>query len=159
MLGFFKLSGGHNMNTEAIKEIMEAFEASTLAKMELEVDDMKLKLEKSVSDKHTAPLVSSMSAMPAVSMDVPKEESKEVRGTWVKAPLVGTYYSARSKDSTPFVEVGQHVKKGDVLCIIEAMKVMNEIHAPKDGVIAEIVVTNEAMVEYDQELIRIGDAL
>ena len=56
------------------------------------------------------------------------------------------------------MEIGQKVKKGDVLCIIEAMKVMNEIHSPIDGVIAEILVTNESMVEFDQELIRIGEA-
>ena len=56
------------------------------------------------------------------------------------------------------MEIGQQVKKGDVLCIIEAMKVMNEIPSPVDGIVQEILITNEAMVEFDQELIRIGEA-
>ena len=65
----------------------------------------------------------------------------------MKAPIVGTFYSSRAAGSTPFVEIGQKVKKGDVLCIIEAMKVMNEIPAPKDGVITEIMVSGEDVVE------------
>lgn len=89
---------------------------------------------------------------------LPVPEVKKAAGTWVKAPLVGTYYNARSQGGTPFVEIGQHVKKGDVLCIIEAMKVMNEIPSPVDGIVQEILITNEAMVEFDQELIRIGEA-
>ena len=145
------------MNTEAIKEIMEAFETSALSKMELEVDDMKLKLEKAVASEVVVPASPQISV--PVSSKKTEEKIEEVNGTWIKAPLVGTYYNARSAGSTPFVEVGQHVKKGDALCIIEAMKVMNEIHAPQDGVIAEILVTNESMVEYDQDLIRMGDAL
>lgn len=68
---------------------------------------------------------------------------------------MGTFYQSRAKGSTPFVEIGQHVKKGDVLCIIEAMKVMNEIHAPMDGTVAEILVTDDSMVEFDQDLMRI----
>lgn len=89
---------------------------------------------------------------------LPAVEVKKAAGTWVKAPLVGTYYNARSQGGTPFVEIGQQVKKGDVLCIIEAMKVMNEIPSPMDGIVQEILITNEAMVEFDQELIRIGEA-
>lgn len=146
------------MNTEAIKEIMAAFESSALAKMELEVGDMKLKLEKAATQEAgSVPAVSAPVAAPApLAAETPAAPKAE--GTWVKAPLVGTYYNARSAGSTPFVEIGQRVKKGDVLCIIEAMKVMNEIHAPVDGVVAEILVTNESMVEFDQELIRIGEA-
>ena len=125
------------MNTDKIQDIIRVFEESGLHKMELEVDDMKIKME-------TAPL-------PAV-------EVKKAAGTWVKAPLVGTYYNARSQGGTPFVEIGQQVKKGDVLCIIEAMKVMNEIPSPVDGIVQEILITNEAMVEFDQEPIRIGEA-
>ena len=86
---------------------------------------------------------------------LPVPEVKKAAGTWVKAPLVGTYYNARSQGGTPFVEIGQHVKKGDVLCIIEAMKVMNEVPAPKDGVITEILVANEEVVDYGKGLVRI----
>ena len=81
------------------------------------------------------------------------DNSKEI----VKAPLVGTFYKAPSADAKPFVTVGSTVKKGDKLCIIEAMKVMNEITSPCDGVVKEILAENEKMVEYGQKLFVIGD--
>lgn len=145
------------MNTNNIKDIIKVFEDSSLAKMELEIDDMKIKMEKpstTVAYDVVTPV-----AAPAVERVVPFEAPvEEKQGVWVKAPIVGTYYNARATLSSPFVEIGKTVKKGDVLCIIEAMKVMNELHSPVDGVVLEILVTNESMVEYDQELIRIGQA-
>lgn len=139
------------MNIDAVKEIMKMFSQSSIAKMELDTKELKIKLEKEIQ-----PATTSIEQPIRISnIEEKKEEIKE--GTWVKAPLVGTYYSARSAGGTPFVQIGQQVKKGDVLCIIEAMKVMNEIASPVDGIVSEIVVTNEAMVEFDQELIRIGE--
>lgn len=76
-------------------------------------------------------------------------------GELVKSPIVGTFYSSSSPDQASFVKVGDKVKKGDVLCIVEAMKVMNEIKSLYDGEVAEILVNNEDMVEYNQELFRI----
>lgn len=70
----------------------------------------------------------------------------------IKAPMVGTFYSASSPGAEPFVKVGDHVKKGDIVCVIEAMKLMNEVEAEEDGEIVEILVNNEDMVEYGQEL-------
>ncbi len=140
------------MNIDAVKEIMKMFSQSPIAKMELDTKELKIKLEKEIQ-----PVITSV-AQPISISNIEEEKKEEVKeGTWVKAPLVGTYYSARSTGGTPFVQIGQRVKKGDVLCIIEAMKVMNEIASPVDGVVSEIVVTNEAMVEFDQELIRIGE--
>ena len=75
-----------------------------------------------------------------------------VAGTCATAPLVGVFYRASSPDSEPFVKVGQQVKKGDVLCIIEAMKLMNEVEAEVDGEVVEILVGDEEMVEYGQNL-------
>lgn len=139
------------MNIDAVKEIMKMFSQSSIAKMELDTKELKIKLEKEIQ-----PATTSIAQPIRISnIEEKKEEIKE--GTWVKAPLVGTYYSARCVGGTPFVQIGQQVKKGDVLCIIEAMKVMNEIASPVDGIVSEIVVTNEAMVEFDQELIRIGE--
>ncbi len=76
-------------------------------------------------------------------------------GELVKSPIVGTFYSSSSPDQPRFVSVGDKVKKGDVLCIVEAMKVMNEIKSLYDGEVAEILVNNEDMVEYNQALFRI----
>ncbi len=83
-----------------------------------------------------------------------KVESQE--GILIESPIVGTYYSAPTPEEDDFVSVGQQVKKGDVLCIIEAMKLMNEIEADRDGTILEILVTNEQGVEFGQPLFRIG---
>lgn len=146
------------MNTENIKDIIKVFEDSKLAKMELEVDDMKIKMEKPCGQTFVQevqiPVQSSVVETAPVQKEVVKEEKS---GYWVKAPIVGTFYITRATGSAPFVEIGQRVKKGDVLCIIEAMKVMNEIHSPVDGIVQEILVTNESMVEFDQDLIRIGE--
>ena len=73
-------------------------------------------------------------------------------GTKIKSPMVGTFYTASSPTSEPFVSVGKQVKKGDIICIIEAMKLMNEVEAEVDGEIVEILVENEEMVEFDQPL-------
>ena len=147
------------MNAKTIEDILKIFEQSSLSKMELEVDDMKMKLEKPMVDATSTlqQVVVSPALQDHKEASSVVEENEQVRGHWVNAPIVGTFYSARAQGSKPFVEIGQQVKKGDVLCIIEAMKVMNEIHAPVDGVVAEILVTNESMVEYDQPLIRLGE--
>jgi len=89
-------------------------------------------------------------------VEASKDEKQQVLGgTLVKSPIVGTFYAAASPDTDDYVSIGSKVKKGDVLCIIEAMKLMNEIEAECDGEIAEILVNNEDGVEYDQALFRI----
>ena len=87
----------------------------------------------------------------------PPVETKpaEGAGTFVSSPFVGTFYRAPSPDSSPFVEVGTVVKKGQVLCIVEAMKLMNEIEAEQDGTVAEILVQNATPVEFGEALFRI----
>ena len=79
----------------------------------------------------------------------------ECKGKFIKSPIVGTYYNAPAPDKAPFVTVGQKVKKGDVLMIIESMKLMNEIQCDCDGTVAEIVVSNGTAVEFDQPIMRI----
>lgn len=91
----------------------------------------------------------------AAPVQVQEQTPAEVAGTIVTAPLVGTYYSAASPESEPFVQIGQHVKKGDVLMLIESMKLMNEVLCETDGVVAEIYVQNGCPVEYGQKLLRI----
>lgn len=86
---------------------------------------------------------------------VQNSETTELKGNLVKSPLVGTFYAAPSEDAQPFVKVGDQVKKGQVLAIVEAMKLMNEIESEFDGEIAEIYVANGEAVEYGQSLFRI----
>lgn len=85
----------------------------------------------------------------------PEQITEEKGGNIVKSPLVGTFYAAPSEDAQPFVKVGDTVKKGQTLAIIEAMKLMNEIESEFDGVVTEILVENEDNVEYGQPLFRI----
>ena len=102
----------------------------------------------------SAPAAPAPEATPAAK---PAEEAAPVApaGTPVKAPIVGTFYSASSPDAAPYVKVGDRVEAGQVLCIIEAMKLMNEIEAEQSGVIREILVKNAEPVEYGQTLFMI----
>ena len=100
-----------------------------------------------------APVMPAVSAAaPAASAETPAAP-KAPAGKAIKAPLVGTFYAAPSPDQPPFVQVGDTVKKGDVVLIIESMKLMNEVTSDVDGVVQEILVKNGDAVEYDQPLI------
>ncbi len=146
------------MDIKKIEQILQLFEKSSVATMELEVDEIKIKLEKTSSLSYTQPTVNVMSPVATMNTPVVEEVKEEVKGTWVKAPLVGTYYASSSPENAPYITVGCKVNKGDTLCLIEAMKVMNELKAPHDGVILDIVASNSMMVSYDQPLILIGAA-
>jgi acetyl-CoA carboxylase biotin carboxyl carrier protein len=139
------------MKIENIEQIIKLFERSTVSKMEIESGDLKIKLEKEVGESQTFVRVPTSTTQIA-------EQAEEAKGTVVKAPLVGTFYGAANPQSAPFVSVGDLVTAGTVLCLIEAMKVMNEIKAPIDGVVLEILGRNGEMVAYDQPLIRLGEA-
>lgn len=134
-------------------ELMDALAAKKLGEVELELDDAKIKIKAA----EPAPVIAAASvaaAAPAAeSADAaPAAEDQLPAGTQVKSPLVGTFYSSPSPDEPPFVLVGQQVKEGDTLCIIEAMKIMNEIKAPCDGKIIRIMAQPGDMVEYNQVL-------
>jgi acetyl-CoA carboxylase biotin carboxyl carrier protein len=106
---------------------------------------------------HHAPVAAPVPAAPAAAQAASKAEAKvaEAPGTLVSSPFVGTFYRAPSPDSPPFTDVGQKVKKGQVLCIVEAMKLMNEIECEVDGTVAEIYVQNGTPVEFSEKLFRI----
>ena len=123
-------------------ELMDALAAKKLGEVELELDNAKIKIK--AAAPAAAPAAESADAAPA--------EEQLPAGTQVKSPLVGTFYSSPSPDEPPFVLVGQQVKEGDTLCIIEAMKIMNEIKAPCDGKIIRIMAQPGDMVEYNQVL-------
>lgn len=97
-----------------------------------------------------------VAAVPAPVAAAPTPAAQEEKGQLVKSPLVGTFYNAPSPDSPAYVKVGDTVKKGQILGIIEAMKLMNEIESDYDGVVTEILIKNEETVEFGQPLFRIG---
>lgn len=136
------------MKLDFIKQIMSEFDQSNVTKMKVEIDDLKIELEKEGEKVEYV--------KPVEKEIVVDEQTKTpATGTPVKSPIVGVFYSASSPESEPYVTVGKNVKKGDIVCIIEAMKVMNEIKAPCDGTVTSILVENEAIVEYDQALMVI----
>ncbi len=145
------------MKIDLVKQLINEFENSEVFKMKVEIDDIKLELEKtpvaSVNVVNT-PVTTQVTNTEIID-DVPVKENTEINGTPVKSPIVGVYYASSSPNAKPYVEVGSKVKAGQVLCIVEAMKVMNEIKAPIDGIVSAIMVETEDLVEYDQVLMVI----
>ena len=139
------------MKLDFIKQIMSEFDQSNVTKMKVEIDDLKIELEKeSVKVEYVKPVEKEKEVIEDKQI-----KQEQATGTAVKSPIVGVFYSASSPESEPYVTVGKNVKKGDIVCIIEAMKVMNEIKAPCDGTVTSILVENDALVEYDQALMVI----
>ena len=145
------------MEYEKIRQLMEDFGNSKLSNIHLDFPDgTKISMEK--SDKEVVKVVNEPIKEvieKAPSTQEPKEEAIP-EGNIVKSPMVGTFYMKPSPDAEPYVEVGKQVKKGDVLCIIEAMKLMNEIESEFTGEVKEIFVKDGEMVEYGKPLFRIG---
>ena len=149
------------MEFEKMIELIKTVSDSNLTQFQIEEDGFKLSMK---TDKQSKVVVQKQESVPkeiqSVAMDEIKpaeqKEIKKAEGNVVKSPLVGTFYSASSPDSAPFVKVGDTVKKGQVLCIVEAMKLMNEIESEFDGVVKEIQIENEQVVEYGQPLFVIG---
>lgn len=150
------------MQIDKIKEIIRLVDETSINEVELETQEIKLKVKKNEMVCMTTETVKPNNIVYKQEPVVVQEEKEVVttkEDTYkymeVQSPIVGTYYASPSPDADAFVKVGDKVKKGDVLCIIEAMKVMNEIESDFDGEVAEILVENESMVEYGQVLIKI----
>lgn len=142
-----------------IIELIKAVSDSNLTEFEIQDGETKISMETNKETKQitvTAPL--SQPQLSAVQPAVVQEEEKaeEKTGNIVKSPLVGTFYQSASPESEPFVKEGDTVKKGQVLGIVEAMKLMNEIESEYDGTVKEILVKNEQMVEFGQPMFVIG---
>lgn len=136
-----------------LKEYIKVLEESSLQTLELSDGKDSIYLEKPSTAVAAAPVAAP--AAPAASAPV-QEAAPVDNGKTINAPIVGVFYAAPSPDSEPYVTVGKRVNKGDTVCIIEAMKCMNEIQAEFDGEITEVLVNNGDLVEFDQPLFRIN---
>ena len=143
------------MEFENLIQLIKTVSSSELTEFSMKDGDFKVSMNKKkevqiVADGNMAAEIPVFTAQTVA----PEKESveSEAEGNQVKAPLVGTFYSASAPDAAPFVKVGDTVKKGQVLGIIEAMKLMNEIESEYDGVVESILVENGQMVEYGQNL-------
>lgn len=166
------------MDLDVIKNLLDLIAESEVNEVSIEEGDFKIKVKKKpdvqqssaqqVPVQYQMPAQSQMPQQPqqaahpqqqASQSDgetATEEEASEPSGDVVKSPIVGTFYRAPSPDDDPFVQVGDQVEKGQTLCIVEAMKIMNEIESDYSGEVKKILVDNAEPVEYDQPLFIIG---
>ena len=166
-------SNGPMIDLRYVKKLIDILDESTVDSIEISSDKgMKIRISKSPTGRGAmqvappammAPMMAPQAALPAGRATPPegvpaveeRAEAKSAAGIEVKSPMVGTYYGAPEPGAKPYVTVGSRVSKGQTLCIIEAMKIMNEIESEFSGVMKEIVATNGHPVEYGQVLFRI----
>ncbi len=145
------------MDIRKIKKLIELVEESGINELEISEGEESVRISRGATVMQTAPMMQAApmaapaplaAAAPAIETAAPEKPSGHI----VRSPMVGTFYASASPDTPVFVEVGQHVNAGDTLCILEAMKMMNQIEADKSGVIKEILANNEDAIEFDQPL-------
>jgi acetyl-CoA carboxylase biotin carboxyl carrier protein len=151
------VSNGFVKSKKDLFELMEKFEQSELSELTLEVDEQLIMMKKegahgAVVVPHSVPAPVSTTAAPAVSASAP---SAEQEGELISAPLVGTFYRQAAPDAPPFVEPGTKIKAGDTLCILEAMKIMNELEAEFDCEILEVLLDSGSLAEFGTPLYRV----
>ena len=141
------------MDIRKVKKLIELLEESGIAELEIKEGEESVRISRQTSTvvQSVAPLAAPLAAAPLAAPPA-AIVTEEVSGHQVKSPMVGTFYEAASPTSGPFVTTGQQVSVGDTLCIIEAMKMMNQIEADKAGTIRSILVENGSPVEFDQVL-------
>lgn len=158
------------MDIRKVKKLIELLEESGIDEIEIKEGEESVRISRGRSGVAAIPMQYSVPMAPAAAvapMAAPVTEKSaaataplvaepETRGFVQRSPMVGTFYSAASPNSPTFVTVGQHVKQGDVLCIVEAMKMMNQITAEQAGIIESVLVENGQAVEFDQPLFTIA---
>ncbi len=148
------------MNVKEIKEMIQLMNENGLSEIELETEGLKIRLKKGSSGMTQETLVQEMHAAPSAHTASEKADAKTAasqaasaaRKNVIKSPMVGTYYSTPAPDAQPYLQIGASVDVGQVICIIEAMKLMNEIKSETRGKIVEILVNNGDPVEFGQPL-------
>ncbi len=154
------------MNIKEMKEMLQLMADHNLTEIEIEKDGLKIKFKKGAGGRimqeemgHLQPMIvpipASSERMASATMGSPRPVQESANVVVVKSPMVGTFYSSPGPDQPTYVTDGKKVKEGDVLCIVEAMKLMNEIKCEVSGTVIEILVKNGQPVEFDQSLFKI----
>jgi len=140
------------MDIRKVKKLIELIEESGVAEIEIHEGEESIRISR--YSPSAPPVVSAALAPTAPTQATPEAvpAKQEIKGHQVPAPMVGTFYRAASPGSKPFIEVGQRVSVGDTLCIIEAMKMLNQIESDKDGTVTAILAENAEPVEYGQAM-------
>ncbi|NOX43109.1 MAG: acetyl-CoA carboxylase biotin carboxyl carrier protein [Gammaproteobacteria bacterium] len=153
------------MDIRKVKKLIELLEESGIAELEIKEGEESVRISRYGSNPTATSFMPPSFAFPPVNAQVttpavnlvdtsptPAEQEEEISGHTVKSPMVGTFYRAPSPSAPHFTEVGQHVNEGDTICIVEAMKLLNQIEADKSGVVKKILVENGHPVEYGEPL-------
>ncbi len=147
------------MDIRKIKKLIELLEESNVAELEIKEGEESVRISRgSTAAVAMNPAPVQMAAAPVAAAPAPSAADQApapAAGHTVDSPMVGTFYRSPSPGASAFIEVGQSVKAGDIICIIEAMKMMNQIECDKTGVVEEILVGDGEPVEFDQPLVRI----
>ena len=153
------------LSFEDIIKTIEVFNKSDITDLRLETGDVSLRLKSGTGNLVTTGAAKQIPASAEVNMEpvngsktaIIKNTEVTKPGKMIKAPIAGVFYSSSEPDADPYVSVGDKVHKGDVMGLLEAMKTMNEIKAPEDGVVLEILAENETFTEYGAPVFRIGE--
>ena len=146
------------MNIKEIKEMIQLMNENNLTELELEKEGLKIRLKKNASGSiESTVMQEALSASPAqtkgsAEIKEPPKAAAQIPKIYIKSPMVGTFYASPAPDAAPFVQIGSEVQVVQVICIIEAMKLMNEIKAEVRGKISEILLNNGDPVEFGQPL-------
>ena len=152
------------MDIRKVKKLIELLEESNIDELEIKEGEESVRISRNSGASHMpapqyysqpAPAPAPAAPAPAAAAAAEAPAEPAINGHVIKSPMVGTFYRSPSPSSPAFVEVGQHVKAGDVVCIVEAMKMMNQIEADKSGVVEAILLDDAQPVEFDQPLITI----
>jgi acetyl-CoA carboxylase biotin carboxyl carrier protein len=142
------------MDITLIKKLIQLLNSNNLGELRVEEGDVKITIRHRDYQRSSGSVVSTVSAAAPVQESTEKKNDTPLAGNFItiKAPMIGTFYRSSAPDKDPFVKVGDKIKKGDVLCVIEAMKLFNEIQSETSGKIVKVMVDNAQAVEYDQPL-------
>ena len=138
------------MTNQELNDLLARFEGSSLSKLKLSTQEFTIEMERAVA----APAASAAPAIPAAAAVPAAPAATELEGDAVTAPMVGTFYAASAPEQPPFVKVGDRVRKGQPVCLLEAMKMMSEIPAPCDCEITAVLKENGALVSFGEPLFR-----
>ena len=146
------------MDIRKVKKLIELLEESDIAEIEIHEGEESVRISRASQVAVAAPVAAPIAAPVAAPAPVatPAETPAEISGHQIKSPMVGTFYRAPSPDAKPFVEEGDQVSAGDTLCIVEAMKILNQIESDKSGTVKKILVENGEPVEFNQPMFIIG---
>ena len=150
------------MDLRKLKTLIELVESSGIAELEIQEGEERVRITRAVASVPTsAMLAPGQTAIATAALPVPvvaeaPSKPAEPEGHMVKSPMVGTFYRAASPGAKPFVEIGDSVEVGDTLCIIEAMKLMNEIESDKAGIVKQVLAENGQPVEFGQPLVLVA---